>query len=566
MPDAGAAGARQKLGRRASGPPVPSDPAATASMPKDGATKKEPPPTTRKLSPEGFKAKLPPLPEAAAPEELWDKARRSSLPHQGADRRASFLSRRKSVGIGIDVWKDVARAVAHENERIIGHQHENTRETAHNRRHTGLRVVVRQDTTKDLDPDNQDGKKKLPKKTVYVRYDIFNLYSINTSSQQFCVKLNLECTWSDPTLNGKEENDIDWANVWKPNHQRYVNLFDLASTGSVGKPTYCLCNWEDHRNGHAIVSSYSTVAGTFLTDMDLTNFPFDAQELLVQFTFKTRDYDIQFALNPFRPSTQDQINSNLTEWKSYDPCVTCYYQKETDMPIFQVHLRMKRLSQFYWQTIMLPIAVITLSSWGTFCANVTHMIDRLTIILTLVTITTAFKLISIGNLPKINYQTLLDEYLLYNLLFQMSIMFWVCLTTRFSSVFQMDLDADSDFQFDDVDHYMKVGTMKQADNCFLVSSLGAWVLMHIWVVGRIFRNIYGEIEADRNLTEHEYDQAILTKARSGRSIYKTKLKKLALTAKNRIGPVSPPRGPGGNKIKPAHFNNRSTAQNAKSKS
>jgi len=234
----------------------------------------------------------------------------------------------------------------------------------------------------------------------------------------------------------------------------------------------------------------------------------------------------------------DQTNNNLQEWECFDPCVTCFYQAETKMPMFQIHLRVKRFSEYYWQTIMLPIMVMTLASWGTFCANVTLMNDRLTIILTLITITTAFKLISIGNLPKVNYQTMLDDYLLYNLLFQMAIVFEVCLTTRFSSIFQMDVDADSDFSFDNVDHFMKVDTLKKFDNWFLVISLSLWVLMHIWFAMKVFANFYRFIVEDRNLIEWK-------KLSSPKKSRLTRLRRQASRStakiKNRVGPSIPRR-------------------------
>ena len=90
------------------------------------------------------------------------------------------------------------------------------------------------------------------------------------------------------------------------------------------------------------------------------------------------------------------------------------------MPIFQIHLRAKRLPNYYVKTVMFPICALTLSSWCTFAANPTQLEDRMEIILTLISVTTAFRFLSTNAIPKINYSTLMDNYMLGQLLFQVS--------------------------------------------------------------------------------------------------------------------------------------------------
>ena len=112
--------------------------------------------------------------------------------------------------------------------------------TVREKRQAGKRIVIRNQKVLLSDSVHHSALADLRQtKKVYVKFNIFNVFAIDTSIQQFQAKLNLEATWEDSSLNGIEEKDINWEKVWKPNHQRYVNLYDLDSSHLI-PPRYHL--------------------------------------------------------------------------------------------------------------------------------------------------------------------------------------------------------------------------------------------------------------------------------------------------------------------------------------
>jgi len=103
-----------------------------------------------------------------------------------------------------------------------------------------------------------------PNREIWVKYNIFNLYSVDTVTQRFECRLNLELTWEEPLLNGVSAEDVDWSQVWQPTRVHFLNGHEIDF-----QPTYEVCSWESRPSGNAVVTCYGMVKGQFLEEYEL---------------------------------------------------------------------------------------------------------------------------------------------------------------------------------------------------------------------------------------------------------------------------------------------------------
>ena len=101
----------------------------------------------------------------------------------------------------------------------------------------------------------------LPGREIWVKYNVSNLYNVDTREQTFEARLNLEFTWEEPALNGHDpDKPIDWEAVWRPRRIELLNGHDVKY-----EPTYELCTWETRPSGNAVVTCYATAYGVSAT-------------------------------------------------------------------------------------------------------------------------------------------------------------------------------------------------------------------------------------------------------------------------------------------------------------
>ena len=101
----------------------------------------------------------------------------------------------------------------------------------------------------------------LPGREIWVKYNVLNLYNVDTREQTFEARLNLEFTWEEPALNGHDpDKPIDWEAVWRPRRIELLNGHDVKY-----EPTYELCTWETRPSGNAVVTCYATAYGVSAT-------------------------------------------------------------------------------------------------------------------------------------------------------------------------------------------------------------------------------------------------------------------------------------------------------------
>jgi len=273
------------------------------------------------------------------------------------------------------------------------------------------------------------------KRTVYLKYHVFNVLEIDTLNSTFTARFSIEGTWEEPQLNGFDKNEVTLEmldDIWKPRKIKFANEVEGFYTNSSGSidgdevagPQIELCDWEvdlSLKNKNAVVTCYFHYFATFATEMSLQMFPFDYQTLVINIEMHSRDADITFVDNPFRLSKVDSENVQLSEW--YVLGHVGRNVKTEKMNIFQISIGTRRRAGYYVTNVFAPIFVITSLTWLPYTISAERSVRGMRIQVTLLLFLTsiAFKFYVAEYLPKIAYSTLCDGYILSALVCQASI-------------------------------------------------------------------------------------------------------------------------------------------------
>ncbi len=309
------------------------------------------------------------------------------------------------------------------------------------------------------------GPRGLPTRELWVKYEILNILGIDTVGQSFRTRCILEATWEEPVLNSYVENDntavdiLSMSQVWKPRRVKFMNEIDEGI-----EPNIEICDWDPRPGSNdAVVTCYFNYTGSFLTKMNLKMFPFDYQELTLDFTMLTRELDLIFRLNPMRESEFNKRNSQMHEWILSHTTENFEIQQDNKhLPVFHITLHCKRRAGYYLINVMIPVLLITALTWLGYSIPSNDLGSRLEAVLTLVLTSVAFKFVVAGHLPRLSYSTLCDHYMILSLLFQTAIATEIGVTTV--------LIEDSMHRQSRID---------EVDRIFILITLSAYIIMHI---------------------------------------------------------------------------------------
>lgn len=287
-----------------------------------------------------------------------------------------------------------------------------------------------------LSPPNPNGP-------TTVETDIYEveILEIDAQTETFLVEADLVATWMDPRLafnpgggpdhviyQGQAAEEALKTEVWWPG-------FEIEdSRGGRERLHIDLRVWSD-----GSVLYRERFLAKIKQDFDLTDFPFDSQE--ISFTFKPFVYlasAVTFEL-PEDPGGEREWEP--TEWDATDPelqVAAGWYCSESgdlcasdaDCPGEEVcaegsaramiSMTIDRIPSFYVWKIILPLVLIVLVSSAVFWISMERFPDpgsRLTIAFTSVLTVVAFDFVSAGSMPKLWYTTTLDKILITSYFF-----------------------------------------------------------------------------------------------------------------------------------------------------
>ncbi|KAI8502325.1 hypothetical protein Bbelb_199130 [Branchiostoma belcheri] len=261
-----------------------------------------------------------------------------------------------------------------------------------------------------------DGKKV----RVLIKASIVSLTDIDTVKQSFSAEVWLSACFKEPLLKGKKDREeVDWADQWDPR----IVLFNAVTVDKEEiKHNLILTDMDDI----PIVQITRRVQATFKEPMKLANFPFDYQKLTIKLRSRWPMDQVELRKNM---GAKDTIRTDTftasQEWKLYGHLLCEHDVTKRDLstsdkqfPLYNITLHVKRKTGFYvWNVALLMFLIMSLS-FTAFSVSPDKPESRLSVSLTLLLTSVAFKFMVSQNLPTISYLTLLDKYVLLCMIFQ----------------------------------------------------------------------------------------------------------------------------------------------------
>ena len=283
-------------------------------------------------------------------------------------------------------------------------------------------------------PDLQKAQSVHLQRTVYVYVNVFSVSNIDTAAQQFDCHFYIRAMWVEP----EDEN-------WEP-HLMFMNA---QSAVEMNDEKHHLCTWRSGQHDEKVMQWSADCRGCFREQFELRHFPFDVQALTVTVSCKhaladvklleDRFDDVESILrNQFSPTTDFALSGPFME-PGTDKARERY-------PLLHITFVGERRAANYMWNIVLPSFLLSCLAFTTFSIPQDEAADRLSVSLTLLLTSVAFKHMVSQELPRISYLTLLDTYILLSFAF----LALVGGQNAFAALFT---DAES-FPFEEVSFYV----------------------------------------------------------------------------------------------------------------
>jgi len=260
----------------------------------------------------------------------------------------------------------------------------------------------------------------------YVVFQIYinRIFAVDDVEQQINMDMYLKLNWRDTHWIGKTDEEFqetehkpEW---WAPGVE-VSNAIDLEKQ-TEEEEAFWLEIPED-----GILAYTQRYIGTVSTHMDLHQFPFDKQLITINFeSFHWKESDMKmvvlpsFILQP-RPPPGGSWKAMSNEVKLHDWAVDEIAVKEKPQRYefedrtysrVQVRLKLARSYRYYFLRILVVIWLIVIMSWSVFFCDPGDLSGRLAITVTLFLAAVAFQFVIGSSLPKVPYNTLLDQHML----------------------------------------------------------------------------------------------------------------------------------------------------------
>lgn len=253
---------------------------------------------------------------------------------------------------------------------------------------------------------------------VKVNFFINSIHAIDDQSGSYAIDFWLDLFWRDPALDGQSVDAVDPARLWNPQIQA-LNTKDL---------TVLYQSYADSFEPDTNVYLSQRLVGTFTSPFDLSRFPFDRQQLAIQ--FESREFDSNRLLFDFLGADQAIIYSETpfafplplgkyvsTEFAMREWLLTTaqVVQQIHVLPYdksswaqFRIELQIERQSRPYVLKIMLVFMLIMVLGATVFAINMRELRYRLLALFLLLLTAITFDFTRLQVSPRTAYITLLD--------------------------------------------------------------------------------------------------------------------------------------------------------------
>jgi len=245
----------------------------------------------------------------------------------------------------------------------------------------------------------------VPVRDVEVRMFLIDVENIDDTSQSFTANLALAMRWRDPDLahSGPESISVPLDDIWYPsvqilNQQKLVTPFPrIAEVRPDGEVVYRQRYW-----------------GNFSQPLKLRNFPFDTQRLQITLA------NIGFAAESvnLKPSPDSGVSENVSipDWD-----IKGWEFNVVDLPFdddsyriegMEFSLDVERDTSFFKFKVILPLVLIVVMSWLVFWIDPSLVASQISVSVTAMLTMIAYRFALAGLLPRLNFLTSLDFFVL----------------------------------------------------------------------------------------------------------------------------------------------------------
>lgn len=239
---------------------------------------------------------------------------------------------------------------------------------------------------------------------VEVSIQVFRINNIDAVQQNFFADFKVWFRWTDPKLIGTDPDSVEWSNQWSPNWY-IVNALELSSSDEDMR-------LKDKETG--LVTASVRYQGLLTQFFRLKHFPFDSQNIRIDIGSRSNMGKVQFVTHTSKESTISKFHN--AEWQ-FDGFRAKFTSTDPDHSptgaiYSQVHYKIKmlRYAGYYVWNIALPTFMLVCLSFFVSGVDLADFGTRMSITLTIILTTVAFKLAIGTTLPKVSYFTLMDFY------------------------------------------------------------------------------------------------------------------------------------------------------------
>ena len=266
---------------------------------------------------------------------------------------------------------------------------------------------------------------------IGVGIGVLDIVGIDNRAQTFSVDLYLQVEWRDPRLAAMDNADSAYrtfatSDVWSPG---------LTVVNDRGLDPRLPDVVTVDRLGNVVLRQRYT--GSLSVNLDLREFPFDAQRLPIQIvSYRYTPEELTFSAESLMVGRFDSLSSDGWTFRATEP-ETSIYRLSDDAPgrsMLTFTVLARRDAGYYVLTLALPMTLILFLAW------VAHWVPPELIPARMgIASATVFSLIAFGvsfrlTLPQIAYLTVADRFVLYStLLVFASLTVIVMSVTRVSS-------------------------------------------------------------------------------------------------------------------------------------
>ncbi len=231
-----------------------------------------------------------------------------------------------------------------------------------------------------------------------------DLVEIEDAQQSFVSDVFMRAEWMDSRLahSGLAPCTVEMSRIWTPG----VQLLNRRKLERINEPALSVA--PDGRVTR-IVRAY----GDFTFQADLSDFPFDHQELYFSLISNNEVGDVKIVTSPQQLGMAEHLTVTNWEIQQDGSRSSEYYVAPIDRTIsrLDVVFQAQRLSGFYTWHLLVPLFLVVMMTWTVFWIPRDFVPPRVGLVATSMLTLIAYRFAISSHLPPIAYLTRLDKFM-----------------------------------------------------------------------------------------------------------------------------------------------------------